>query len=759
MSPASAVRRLDGTETTLLVLERDGVPRLYWNGVRLADDVDLSSLLVHDDTALAFAGLDEGTPLTMFPEASTGWSGSPALAGHRDGRDFAHRFELLDIRSAGDTVTISLADERAGLALEMVLTLDKPSDVASLSTRLTNTGDSPYTVDWLASATLPLPTPYRECLTQHGRWGLENQSHRRRISPGRIDISNLHGRTSHEHAPGLVCGTEGFGAQRGDVLFAHLAWSGNFSLRVERMSDGEISLQAGILSLPGECILAPGETLDTPPVLFTRGDGTNLCTQRFHRYARRRVLPEYTRRPRPIHANSWEALYFDHDVDTLLSLIDAAASVGAERFVLDDGWFRHRRHDMAGLGDWYVDEGIYPDGLHPIAERVRAHGMEFGLWFEPEMVNPDSDLYREHPEWALHVDGLVTPLARAQLALDIARDDVKEYLFERITSLVQEYRIDYIKWDMNRDLVLAGDGSRARAAAQPRALYALLDRINQACPDLEIETCASGGARADLGVLAHTGRVWASDNIDPIERALIQEGFLRFLPPEIMGAHVGHKTAHLTGRVTNLHTRAVVALQGQFGFELDARVLDPGDRITLRHYTDLYKRHRHWLAEATWWKLTSLTLAMIANGLVDASQQRALYFVVAIGNMQPNRPGHLPLRGLDPARRYRLSLESINVGDLAPFNKRIPTWCERPATTSGELLTRVGVPLPVMPPQTALLIGCFDASIADTESMAPTPDAARASIVEAKGEGAGAGMRAGADSVADTDLPRDEGER
>jgi len=745
MSETSSFRRLDGDATTLLVLEREGIPRLYWCGVRLADDIDLDSLLLHDDTALAFGGLDAVTALTMFPEASSGWCGSPALAGHRAGADFAHRFESRGIQADGDTLTISLADERAGLALTLALTLDPASDVASLATTLSNTGSTPYTVDWLASATLPLPTPYRECLTQHGRWGLENQSHRRRISPGRIDISNLHGRTSHEHAPGIVCGTEGFGAQRGDVFFAHLAWSGNFSLRVERMSDGEIALQAGVLTLPGECILGPGESTTTPPVMFTRADGTNLCTQRFHRYARRRVLPAWTRRPRPIHANSWEALYFDHDIDALLSLIDAAASVGAERFVLDDGWFRHRRHDAAGLGDWYVDESIYPEGLHPIVERVRDHGMEFGLWFEPEMINPDSDLYRAHPEWALHVDGIETPLARGQLALDIARDDVAEYLFGRIASLVDEYRIDYIKWDMNRDLVLAGDGTRARAAAQPPALYALLARLNTAFPDLEIESCASGGARADLGVLAHTGRIWTSDNIDPIERTLIQEGFLRFLPPEIMGAHVGHKTAHLTGRVTNLHTRAVVALQGQFGFELDARVLDPHDVITLRHYTELYKRHRHWMAEATWWKLTSLTSAMLASGLVDERRERALYSVVAVGNMQPNRPGHLPLRGLDPERRYRLSLESINVADLAPFNKRIPPWCESPATTSGELLMRVGVPLPVLPPQAALLIGCFVEPLAAEVSMAPTLERSRQLVDEAReaGVGVSAGMGGG----------------
>jgi len=590
--------------------------------------------------------------------------------------------------------------------VELTLSLDADSDVAQLHTELINHADTPLTIDWLASATIPMPSPYRECLTQHGRWGMENQFHRRNIAPGRIDISNLHGRTSHEHAPGLVCGTAGFGNNSGDVMFAQLAWSGNFSLRVERLSNGDISLQAGVMFLPGECILPAGESLQTPAVSFTRASGMNTCTQRFHHFIRTQILPDWTRRNRPIHANSWEALYFDHDTEHLHALIDAAAGVGAERFVLDDGWFRNRRSDMAGLGDWYVDESIYPDGLTPIVSRVRDHGMQFGLWFEPEMVNPDSDLYRAHPEWALQVAGIDTPLARSQLVLDIARDDVSDYLFERISSLVHEYTIDYIKWDQNRNLVLAGDGSSARAAKQPEALYALLQRILQACPNLEIETCASGGARCDLGILAHTGRVWTSDNIDPIERARIQEGFLRFMPPEIMGAHVGHKSAHLTGRVTNLHTRAIVALQGQFGFELDARQLDPHDVITLQHYTQLYKSNRDWLANSCYWNISTYSKALLACGNVDNNQDHALYNVVAIGNMHPTRPGHLPLEGLDPHKRYTLCLESTNVAELAPFNKIIPTWCEQAVVTTGELLMKLGVPLPVLPPQSALLIGC-----------------------------------------------------
>lgn len=706
MSSQPAYWRLDGRDTTLLVIQDHEVPRLYWHGQSLGPVTDLELLQVHDDLALAHGTLDAVTPLSLFPQASTGYPGSAALSGHRDGAAFAHALRTRSVRQQDNRLLIELVDEHAGLMVELVLSLDADSDVASLQSKLHNIADSPYTVDWLASATVPLPGNYRQCLSQHGRWGLENQTQRRPIAAGRIDISNLHGRTSHEHAPALICGTENFAADSGDVLFAQLAWSGNFSLRVERLSNGTVSLQAGVLFLPGECILQAGESISTPAVTFTRSQGMNSATQRFHRHMRSHILPAWTRKPRPIHANSWEALYFNHDQQALFSLIDAAASIGAERFVLDDGWFRHRRADDAGLGDWFVDEQIYPDGLHPVVERVRQHGLQFGLWFEPEMVNPDSDLYRQHPDWALHLAQVQTPLARNQLVLDIARDDVADYLYERITCLVQEYAIDYIKWDMNRDLVLAGDGTHARSAAQPVALYRLLERILACCPGLEIETCASGGARADAGILKHTGRVWTSDNIDPIERSGIQQGFLRFMPPEIMGAHVGHDKAHLTGRMTSLHTRAIVALQGQFGFELDARVLDQAQRNALQHYTALYKQHRGWMASSAYWQIPTFCQALSASALVDEHQDRALVSVVATGNLQDSRPGRLPLCGLDPEATYSLSLASTNLDELAPFNRQFPTWCRETQMTRGDLLMNIGIPLPVLPPQSALLISC-----------------------------------------------------
>jgi len=699
-----------------------GVPQLYYFGKRLTLDPDLDECALLDDDALAYASLDAPEPLTLCPEASHGYAGSPGLAGHRDGRRFAHRWTLAEaspFRPDEDVdrhrLTFVLRDDASHLRLQIVLALDPLSDLLSVTTTLQNLGDDAFTVDWLASATLPLPRSHVETLSQHGRWGGEFQEHRRPLGPGLLDISNRHGRTSHQHAPFIATGSTGFGNDHGDVLAAHLGYSGNFSLRTERLSNGTATLQLGLLPLPGECRLAPGEQLVAPIAYVTRGRGLNACTAAFHTHARTRILPAFTRNDRPVHANSWEALYFNHDPQALLALIDSAAALGAERFVLDDGWFLRRRNDSAGLGDWYVDESVYPDGLAPIVQRVRQHGMQFGLWFEPEMVNPDSALHETRPEWALHLDGIDTPLARDQLVLDISRPDVRDYLFECISALCREHAIDYIKWDMNRDLVLAGDGSRARAARQPQALYDLLADLREAFPAIEIESCASGGARADFGVLSQTGRVWTSDNIDPIERTRIQAGFLRWLPPEIMGAHVGHEAAHLTGRVTDLHTRAIVALQGQFGFELDARRLEPATVVGLHHYTSLYKTHRRWLGSSRHHRLDSPSEPSIAASMQVAEDGIiALLWVIAMETIAHTRPGRLQLSGLEPGKRYRVSLESDNREALMPYNRHMPRWLAQSAVTTGELLMNLGLPLPVMPAQSSLLIACR--AVLDVES-------------------------------------------
>ncbi len=712
MSNTPALLRLDSPLSSLVISSADNQPVLAWFGDRLHLDVSEAMINSLDDCAHAFASLDQRAPFPLFPQLSSGFMGSAALSGRRANAASANRFSYKHAEQSNQSIIVVLEDKVSELELSLTLTLCESTHVASMTSELKNTGSTPYSIDWLASTTIPLPTHYTHCLSHHGRWGFENQSQPRTIERGRIDITNQHGRTGHEHTPHLICSDAYLNEDGGDAMFLHMGWSGNYSLRVERLHDGVAYAQAGVLFGPGEKTLAQGESYTTPTTYFTRANGLNACTQRFHQYARQHVLPKWTRTPRPVHANSWEAMYFDLSDEQLFSLVDAAAEIGAERFVLDDGWFINRRGDTAGLGDWQVDETIFPNGLTPLVNHVRSRNLQFGLWFEPEMVNPDSHLYREHPDWVLHFDGIETPLARTQLVLDVAKPEVSTYLFNSMSRLIEQYGIEYIKWDMNRDLVLAGDGQHHRASLQPPAVYELMRKLNTEYPALEIESCASGGARGDFGVLAQTGRVWTSDNIDPIARATIQQGFARFFPPEVMGAHVGHERAHLTHRDTNIHTRAIVALQGQFGFELDARKLDEEEKITLSHYTAIYKDNRAWFAEASYWQLPSPHTPLLASGLVSQSQDKAMFNVVLLDSLNTTRPGHVRLRGLDAEATYTVSLSSNNVEQFISFNRNMPHWMHNPFHCTGELLMNIGIPLPVMPPQSALLIACNKQALA-----------------------------------------------
>ena len=704
--------RLDAVDTTLLLKADDAldVPAIAWFGERLPQtensDHDSSVIAAITDLPLPMAKLDESVALSLFPQRSTGIDCSPGLKGHRDGTQFDHRFIRKNVTASTNKIRIDLIDEATELAVSIALSLHNETGVLSVSSSLTNHADNEYTVDWFASATMPLPGSYRECLHLHGRWGLEFQTHRSAIAPGVLLLQSHRGRTSHERYPGVMLGTAGFTERHGDVMAANLAFSGSHATTIELMSDGRICYQAGVSLDAGELRLVSGETYDAPACHFKResSSGLNALSHALHQFMRSEILPSWTRKNRPVHANSWEAVYFNHDIDTLKSLIDAAATVGAERFILDDGWFPARRSDNAGLGDWVVDKTVYPDGLHPVVDHVRSHGMQFGLWFEPEMVNPDSDLYRNHPDWTLHLSPHQTPLARYQLVLDIDRPEVFDYLYSKIAALVKEYKIDYIKWDHNRDLVLAGDGSRSRMVRQTAACYALMKKLTEQFDKLEIESCSSGGARADWGVLQYTGRVWTSDSIDAIDRVKIQRGYSYFNPPEIMGAHVGHAEAHLTGREINIHTRAIVALQGQYGYEIDARKLDLEERVVLMHYVTLYKENRDWLSGSTTWRLDSSIENLVTSGLVSENRESSWWFAVAQSSLPQTVPGSLVLAGLNPEVNYRVKLASINKEQLVLFTKKMPAWLQEEVSVSGALLMTVGLTLPVMPAQSAVMI-------------------------------------------------------
>lgn len=500
------------------------------------------------------------------------------------------------LRNGAQTV-VTGRDAEAELTLDVMLRLDA-TGVLGMSTRLTNVGGKSFSLERCMAGTMLVAAEADEAVTFAGAWGREFQLRRERIGAAAWIRESRRGRTSHDRFPGLILQRAGAGGgltDAGGCWGIHLGWSGNHILAVDRTDDGRLLVHAGELFEPGEIILAPGESYQSPVAYLAWGrDGESLGAA-FRTESRTRLLrfPERSKARRPVTFNTWEGNYFAHDLTSLLAQADAAAALGIERFVLDDGWFAGRDDDRGGLGDWIVDRRKYPDGLGPLIDRVTSRGMEFGLWFEPEMVNPNSDLYRAHPDWVLAVEGRPLLLSRNQLVLDLTRQQVSDHLFQAVSTLLSTHRIAFVKWDMNRDLTHAGgaDG-RAAISRQTRAVYGLIDRIRVAHPDVEIESCASGGGRADYGILARTHRIWTSDCTDALERLEIQRGARIFFPAEILGAHVSPTPNHQTHRRHSLAFRALVALAYHFGVELNPLTLAPEETSDLRGWIALHKRLR-----------------------------------------------------------------------------------------------------------------------------------------------------------------------
>jgi alpha-galactosidase len=462
--------------------------------------------------------------------------------------------------------------------------------VLTISATLTNRGELPLALGSLAPAILPLPPSSKTIRSFTGRHNTEFQEVREALPAHGWHREERRGLTGHGGPAGLFVLGDGAGWHRGPVHAVQLAWSGNSRLSIERDGPGW-TLAAGEWLAAGEIRPAAGEAFTTPELLATySSDGLNGASANFHQAIRSRA-------PRA-------GLYFDQDEARLMALADRAAAIGVERFVLDDGWFRGRPDDRSGLGDWQVDRAKYPDGFKTLADHVRKLGMEFGLWVEPEMVNPDSDLYRAHPDWPLHIAGRAMVTARNQLVLDMSRADVRDYLFDALGALLGELPIAYLKWDHNRHLATAGNAhGGASYHAQVMGTYALIDRVRAAHPGVgvEIESCAGGGGRIDAGIATRVERFWASDNLDAVSCTAIQRGFLAFMPPEMMGAHVGASPSHATGRVQPIEFRAGVALCGHFGVELDPARLNDVDRDLLADWIATYKTHRDRLHSGQTW--------------------------------------------------------------------------------------------------------------------------------------------------------------
>jgi alpha-galactosidase len=635
------ILRLDGQDISLILELAEGEAPLwrYW-GRRLPDGIELEPLRSTRPTP-SFS-LDFDLPLSVFPGLGVGWFGESALRAHRGGEDWTFQATACGIEQQGQAVTIRLTDGVARIDVAIRLHLDPDSDVLTMSTALTNSGEGPLDIQWLAVGSLPLPAAAREVRSFSGRYNDEFMPVKDKLSRSIWRRENRRGLTSHSCFPGALVDAD-------DTVFgAQLAWSGNHAQSIEWLDDGRYQWQMGEWLAPGEVRLGAGESIETPQMLATCAADADGVAQNFHAAIRKRTpWHEGRMKPRPVHLNTWEGFYFNHDEAALIELAEAAAAIGIERFVLDDGWFHGRNDDSSSLGDWWADTVKYPDGLKPLAGHVTGLGMEFGLWVEPEMVSPDSELYRAHPDWALAIPGRPMITGRNQLVLDMTRAGVCDYLFEKIASLLEDLPISYLKWDHNRDLATAG--ARPRYRQQVLATYALMDRLRTAYPHVEIEACAGGGGRIDAGIAAHTHRFWTSDNIDAVSRISIQRGFLQFMPPELMGAHVGASPAHATGRKQSMDFRSGVALSGHFGVELDLRKLDDADRERLRLWIATFKARRDKLHSGKVWR------GEAGDGLLWQAHGAADDLLLMLYRIAPQSWRHAPsvkLPMLDPAKVY-----------------------------------------------------------------------------------------------------------
>ena len=700
--------RLDAPETSFVLACAVGAPPrvLHW-GAALPADSSAEDLV---RLGARFGGPGSADVVigdSLALEPGLGLLGPSGFSAHREGRDWASLFTVRAVERGDGGAVVRCHDPRTRLGLDYVVALDPRTGVLTITSTLTNAGDAPLDLTDMATACLPIPACCDEIIGFNGRWTDEFRRERLARFTGGFVRENRRGRTGHDSFPAIILCPRATTETAGEAFGLHLAWSGNHRIRVDSLMDGRVFASLGALLWPGEVRLAPGESHASPAIVASYSPrGLNGLSQGFHRHVRERLLrPSNTAKPRPVHYNTWEAVYFDHDVVKLKGIADRAAAIGVERFVLDDGWFGARRHDRAGLGDWTVAPDVYPDGLGPLVDHVRGLGMEMGIWFEPEMVNPDSDLYRAHPDWALAIEGVDQIPFRHQVVLDISRPEVSDYLFGQIDAILSEYDIGYIKWDMNRDLNHPGDAQgRPRAFAQVGALYALLDRIRAAHPAVEIESCSSGGARPDMGVLAHTDRIWTSDTNDAIDRQGIQRGASYFLPLNVMGAHAGPCHCHQTGRRLSMAMRAGTALMGHMGMELNLLTEPDGDLVVLKSAVSLYKTHRGLLHSGDFHRLDTPDF-LNGVGVVSGRRDEALFSIAWLRGHAATLPGRVRLTGLDPARAYRVQLvwpQPLRAYS-GPAGAEALYLSDGAAPVSGELLVRLGLEMPLVGPESVVL--------------------------------------------------------
>lgn len=572
------------------------------------------------------------------------------------------------------TLILTLRDELTEVEVQLFYTIFADWPVIARSSKVINQGRETCYLESLASLSLDLPDADYDWLQLSGAWARERHIKERPLQQGIQSIESTRGISSPHHNTFVALKRPETTEFSGPVLGATLVYSGNFLIQAEVDTYDVTRLQLGINPFGFEWKLAEGQSFTSPEALLVYSErGLNGMSQVFHQLFRHRLARGYWReRARPVLINNWEATYFDFSENQLLDLAEKAQQVGVELFVLDDGWFGQRTNDRAGLGDWFVNPERLPQGLGSLAERIHVLGMKFGLWFEPEMVNKDSQLYRTHPDWLLAVPDRQPHHGRNQFVLDYSRPEVVDEIFERLSAVIEEAQLDYIKWDMNRPLT---DVFSAAWPADQQGeifhryvlgVYDLYERLISRYPSLLFESCSSGGGRFDPGMLYYAPQAWTSDDSDAIERLKIQYGTSLLYPLSSMGAHVSIVPNHQTNRLTPLKTRGNVAFFGSFGYELDLNQLSPEELAEVRKQIAFYKRHRELIHNGTFYRLQSPFKGdgQTAWMVVSQDQNTALLGTFEVLNQVNRSHQRLLLKGLAVDKVYRLEGRAYTGAEL-----------------------------------------------------------------------------------------------
>lgn len=611
--------------------------------------------------------------------------GKPALEG------LPHTFAKED---ECETLILHCKDEILNLKVDLYFTVFNNLNVIARSTKITNCGKEKLSLKKAYTLAFDIENNDFDMISLHGTWGREKHIQRQRVIYGEQKVSSLRGISSAQESPFIALAEHNADDEKGTVYGFNLIYSGNFTSQVQMNQFDNIRVTTGINAEKFSWLLEPQSSFTTPEaVIVYSNEGFGKMTRTFHDLWRNHLIrSKYKDSMRPILINNWEATYFDFNTEKLISIAKEAAKCGIEMLVMDDGWFGKRNDDNSSLGDWFVNEEKLNGGIKHLVEEVNKLGLKFGIWFEPEMICPLSELYASHPDWAIQIPGREPGRGRNQCVIDITRKEVRDYILNSMFKILHEANIEYVKWDMNRPLTDAGSvdlkGEKAGEFYHRYvlAVYDMQERLLKEFPNLLLENCSSGGGRFDAGMLYYSPQIWGSDNSDAVERLAIQEGTQLIFPLSTIGAHVSVCPNHIVGRITPFRTRGFVALAGTFGYELDITKIAEEERNLIPEQVAMYKKYNDLVRQGDYYRIASFhqNNNFDAWCVVSKDKNKALLTTVQVLNHANWKSRIIRMKGLDESKKYRVSYE-----DSAGNKKELGVWNGNTLLNTGLLVERM----------------------------------------------------------------------